>query len=435
MGNDSHEPLYFLCPPFLSGLIGTEFTMRQSTPIPDGTVNAFRGGTVFMDATPSAGMAGLDSHTAQQRWADEAQHALKTPGAYEWWYFQAISPLGDGVIFAVFQGLPFRSPYLGTRRSSASGLEKRGGVAGAPAPAAYMAVYQAGKKAAQFLNVYPPDSDAGAESEIRIGPNRITFRQDGSIGIIAKGYPYDVARGRPRPRPDQILSAQLTFTPTFSTIPHSRPFRAPNANGAMHHWNLASPHGKLTGSVQVLDTRENISVHDLQISTLGYHDHVYGHGDLADGIHKQLWGFLQGETWTAAWHQTIYKHHTGLANGLMLFEQGRNPVIVESPESKFDQLRVGRWLTRHPGRISMHGSDEKGHPVELLITHDGMLDGAPFHTGLSAKGTLTIPGRGSYTGIGATHLLQLRRLRWPILSDVTLLAITLVQRDDPLWRQ
>ena len=41
----------------------------------------------------------------------------------------------------------------------------------------------------------------------------------------------------------------------------------------------------------------------------------------------------------------------------------------------------------------------------------------------------------SLTGNGATHVLKLRRLRWPIFSDLTLMALTTVSRDDPLWRQ
>jgi hypothetical protein len=38
-------------------------------------------------------------------------------------------------------------------------------------------------------------------------------------------------------------------------------------------------------------------------------------------------------------------------------------------------------------------------------------------------------------GHGATHVLRLRRLRWPILSDLTLLAITPIARDDPIWNE
>jgi hypothetical protein len=408
--------------------------MHKTQPPSAGPIPALHAGPVMVTAAPP--LADEDA----MRWANEARHPLKTPDAYEWWYFHAISPTGDGVIFAAFQGLPFRPPHLrSNRRSSASALERRSGIpTDVPAPAAYMAAYQGGKKIAQFLNIYPGDSSLATTAgigDIRIGPNRITFRHDGSIGIMAKGYPYDITHGHPRHRPDQVLSAQLDYTPSFHVPPHHRPFRAPNANGAMHLWILSAPHGQITGSLRVVDTRENLSLHDVRINTMGYHDHVYGQGSLADGIAKQLWGFLQGETWTAVWHQTIYKHATPHANGLVFFERDRKSVIVEAPESKLDQYQVGRWLSRYPGRIAMHGSDEKGHPIEMLLSHDAMLDGAPFHTGLSAKGTITIPGRGSYTGVGASHSLQLRRLRWPVLSDVTLLAITLVQRDDPLWQQ
>jgi carotenoid 1,2-hydratase len=405
--------------------------MARDTQIPrNGPLSTLRNRPVTVDPAFAA-------PDEESRWSDETQHLLRTPGAYEWWYFHAISPAGDGVIFAAFEGLPFRPPQLrSNRRSSATSLEKRSPSAGSTAaPAAYMALYQGGKKIAQFLNVYPTDSHSTRAGDIRIGPNRIMFRNDGSIGITAKGYPYDIVRGRPRHRLDQVLSAQLDFTPSFPVSPHHRAFRAPNSNGAMHHWILSAPHGQVSGSVQVVDARENSSVHDVRIATPGYHDHVYGQGDLADGISKQMWGFLQGETWTAVWHQTLYKHASGNANGLVLFEKGKKSVIVEAPESKLSDFQVGRWLTRYPGSIAMHGVDEKGRPVEMLLKHDGMLDGAPFHTGLSASGMLTIPGRGSYSGSGASHSLQLRRLRWPILSDMTLLAITRVQRDDPLWQQ
>lgn len=415
------------------GVFRTETNMARNTEIPrNGALSALRKGPVTVEENGGFGGAQDES-----RWSDDAQHLLKTPGAYEWWYFHGISAEGNGVIFAAFEGLPFRPPQLrSNRRSTASSFEKRSPTAGGVAsPAAYMAVYQGGKKIAQFLNVYPTESQAGRAGDIRIGPNRIMFRADGSIGISAKGYPYDVVRGRPRHRSDRVLAAQLDFTPSFPVAPHHRAFRGPNENGAMHHWILSSPHGELTGAVQLVDSRENSSVLDVQIATTGYHDYVYGQGDLADGISKQMWGFLQGETWTAVWHQTMYRHTNDHANGLVLFEKGKKSVIVEAPESKLGNFQVGKWLTRYPGSIVMHGADEKGRPAELVLKHEGLLDGAPFHTGLSASGTLTIPGRGSYTGSGASHSLQLRRLRWPILSDMTLLAIMQVQRDDPLWQQ
>ncbi len=137
----------------------------------------------------------------------------------------------------------------------------------------------------------------------------------------------------------------------------------------------------MTGNVRLLDSRENVAVMDLRVNAVGYHDHIYGHGNLAEGIHKQMWGFLQGDTWTAAWHQTFLKDGPNdHAGGLVFFEKGKKPVVVEEPTSRSEHMQIGRWLMRYPGSMTMHGSDSQGHPVEFLLTHDAVLDTAPFHT-------------------------------------------------------
>jgi carotenoid 1,2-hydratase len=396
------------------------------------------------DAAPgdalSTGIAGVNPETAQQCWAEESRHHLTEPGAYEWWYFHALSPTGDGVLLSLFEGLPFHPKYLtqinrythrlGTAQKPWPGLEA------SRYPAAYLAVYQGGKRVSQFLNLYPPESSVGTATEIRVGPNRITLRQDGSFGIVARGYPYEMARGRPHKRTDRMLFAELGFTPTFAGIAHSRPFRAPDRTGAAHQWVLTAPHGRMVGEVRLLDTTANEEVLELPVDACGYHDHVYGQGGLATGVKTLLWGFIQGDAWTAAWHLTLSGAATPeRADGLVFFERDQMPLVIDAPETRLSKSSFSNWLLRHPGRISMHGSDTHGHPVELLLAHTSVLDTAPFHTHLAAEGSVMVPGVGTspLLGRGATHVLRLRRLRWPILSDLTLLAITPVSRDDPIW--
>ncbi len=401
------------------------------------------------DATPgaalSAGLAGANPDQAKERWGEDSRHRLAEPGAYEWWYFHALSPTGDGVLFSLFEGLPFHPKYLEqiNRYTQRLGLRQKPwpGLEASRYPAAYLAVYQAGKRTSQFLNLYPPESSAGTATEIRIGPNRITFRQDGSLGIVARGYPYEMARGRPKKRKDQTLAAELTFTPTFPGIQHTRPFRAPDRTGAAHHWVLAAPHGRMTGTARLRDAATNESALEMNVDTWGYHDHVYGQGGLATGVRTLLWGFIQGDTWTAAWHQTLKGAATlERADGLVFFERDRPPVVIDAPQTKLSKSSFSNWLLRHPGHISMHGSDTHGHPLELLLKHTAVLDTAPFHTHLAAEGSLMLPGltgggSGPLVGLGATHVLRLGRLRWPVLSDLTLLAITPVSRDDPIWSE
>src|SRR3954451_15402767 len=97
---------------------------------------------------PSAGYAGASPVVAQQQWADEFRHRLTGPGAYEWWYFHAISPEGDGLILSLFEGLPFHPRYLTqinryAQRVGPKAFQKPWpGLQASRYPAAYMAVYE-----------------------------------------------------------------------------------------------------------------------------------------------------------------------------------------------------------------------------------------------------------------------------------------------------
>lgn len=389
----------------------------------------------------SAGFAGVSPELARECWAEESPHPLPEPGAYEWWYFHALSPQGDGLVFSLFEGLPFHPQYLTQinryRQRIGSSQKPWPELQASRYPAAYFAAYEKGTRIAQFLNLYPPESSALSSTDIRVGPNRVTLRNDGSIGIVARGYPYEMARGRPRKRHDLTLAATLTFTPTFTGVQHTRPFRAPDQSGASHHWVLAAPHGKMTGDVLLTSQADVEPAFELDVDTLAYHDHVYGHGGLDAGVKTLLWGFIQGETWTAAWHQTLTSSAAKHADGLVFFERQKPPLVIDAPETRLSHSAVSRWLLSHPGRIAMHGSDAKGHAMELLLTHPKVLDTAPFHSHLAAEGTIMRPGETPepLLGHGATHILRLRRLRWPILSDLTLLAITPIPRDDPIWNE
>jgi hypothetical protein len=392
-----------------------------------------------------AGMAGMDAQTASTRWAEESPHTLHTPGAYEWWYFRAIDARGNGILLALFEGLPFHPTYLAQiHRHAHKTLGKpfeqiRPGLKASQYPAAYFAVYEGGKRTAQFLNLYQQSEHLPSMDvpDIRIGPNRVTLRQDGSFGIVARGYPFEIVRGRPTVRRDRVLSANLTFKPTFPSIPHIRPFRAPGKSGSLHHWVLAAPHGTMEGNVRLRDNDEGMPLINLNIDALGYHDHVYGEEGLSQGVKKLMWGYVQGESWTAAWHRSAGSDTSGNAgaDGLVLFRKGHRPLVVEGPQCREEDMEMTRWLLKHPAKVSMYGSTARGKSVEFVLHNNALLDSVPFHTQLAALGTVTIPGSRPYAGTGVTHVMKLGRLQWPILSDLTLRAITTVSPDDPVWRE
>src|SRR3954470_521964 len=97
---------------------------------------------------PSAGYAGASPVVAQEQWADESRHLLTGPGAYEWWYFHAVSPAGDGIVLTLFEGLPFHPKYLtqiNRYNQRMAPIQKPWPALKASRyPAAYMALYQNG---------------------------------------------------------------------------------------------------------------------------------------------------------------------------------------------------------------------------------------------------------------------------------------------------
>ncbi|MEI8195823.1 MAG: hypothetical protein WCI73_07940 [Phycisphaerae bacterium] len=294
-----------------------------------------------------------------------------------------------------------------------------------------------------------------------MGPNRLTLRSDGSFGLAVKVYPYDIHRGAPRTRKDLVLSATLTFKPTFSGVQHVRPFRPPGVDGATHTWVLAAPHGVMSGRAQLIGQGDSAGLVDLPIETLAYHDHNYGQGALAEavaggtrsagalgtgsadlaggggiGVKRLARGHFLGPNYAVAWQRCLLQGLPGArSDAVLLFERDRDPMVIEAPTIVTEHMRTTRWLVKYPGRATLHGSDAKGNSVELVIEHTRLVERSPFHVRLEAKACLTLAGRQRYAGVGQTTVLQFQRLRWPLLSDMVLMSLRNVESDDPLWRQ
>lgn len=397
------------------------------------------------ESDPSAssmGLAGL-TPTHLTCWTDDAYHVQRTPGAYEWWNFEAIDQAGNGVVVTLFEGLPFHPYYQAAmarwnRHGRKAFITPPSDALASYYPAAYMGVYQGGARVAQFLNLYPHGSFEGHtdQPEIRVGPNRVTLRADGSFGIIARGYPFEIRGGIPKPRLDQVLSATLNFAPTFTGVQHIRPLRPQGRDGSHHHWVLAAPHGRMTGRIQQIAENEAVALLDLPLNAAGYHDHMYGQGPLGSGVRQFVWGHAVGDKWTVAWQRThMLGRPSFRSEVILLFEADRHPMIIESPSVSSESIRTTRWLVHYAGHSTLHGSDAKGNSAELLLDQDQVVERSPFHVRLTGRAALTLAGKGQYVGRGTTTVMQLRRLRWPLVSDVVLMSIVSVPTDDPLWRQ
>ena len=79
----------------------------SSVPMPEDEPKVPKGDS----AGSSTGMAGIGRASLEQ-WAEDAYHGQRGPGAYEWWYFEAMDAAGNGVVLYLFEGLVFHPFYV-----------------------------------------------------------------------------------------------------------------------------------------------------------------------------------------------------------------------------------------------------------------------------------------------------------------------------------
>ncbi len=391
----------------------------------------------------TTGIAGIGPGPQSIGWVDDAWRQQRTPGAYEWWYFDAIDPAGNGVAMTFYDGFSFHPNYLMHQSRYRRRLHRNridGLLPNAQAeayPVAHVVVYQGGRAVTQFLNQYPPGSFEGDSDlpEFRLGPNRVTLRQDGSFGISARGYPMQMTSRGPRHRTDQLLSLSLSFAPTFPGVQHVRPLKADSADGATHQWILAAPHGHMTGHVQHISTGDDVALLDFQLDALGYHDHVAGGSGLGIDLRRRSWGRALGPDWALVWQHSVNHKRVGQADAAMLFRVGYKPIIIEHPEVDADRGRLSPWFLHYDSRTFMHGGDAQGNSAELEVRRRAFMESHPHFTRTACRATFTVPGKLQLSADGLADTLRMQRLHWPVISDLMLMSILCVRRDDPLWRQ
>ena len=403
-------------------------------------------------AGSNAGIAGLAAASLAARWEQDGWRQLRTPGAYECWHFDAFDPVGNGVAVDLYDGLAVHPRYLreldryyrfkkhhqlsAVREQALPGFY----------PAAAISLFQGGRCLVRSLNLYPPGSFKGERGspEIAVGPNRITLRQDGSIGLVARGYPMAESLLIPRHRTDQFLLVELTFQPTFNHPPLVQAMRPPAEDGVEHSWILSAPHCKVSGRLQHISASDDVMLVDMPMQGLGYHDHYFGGSGLLRGVRSLSRGRVLGEDWAVIWNAVspmgigaIGKAPRGRhsTDSIAIFQAGADPVIIEHPDIEVVAARTSGSLVRYPATLDIHGGDARGNNVELLVHHDTLLESTPWSVRNNCSIQLQNRDQRRLMGRGLMETLSVRRMHWPVLSDLARRSILSIDADDPLWRQ
>ena len=287
----------------------------------------------------------------------------RTPGAHEWWYFDAISDDGRDVLVIVFYaGLPFDPSYgVPTLRHL-----KNPGKYPAPRALDHAAIgfswHRDGKSMAYALNGFE-----AAEFRHRADPFAVEvatsrFERDGS------GYRLTIATPCVDRRP---IFAEVRFLPAASTSPLELDLGRP---GAPHDWLLAASDCRVEGRVSVADA-------SLAFAGRGYHDHNAGAEEMSVAMSRWEWGRAHHGPFAEVYYESTPK--SGVVQEVWITCRDGHPEVVRMGDGLGSSIRdrdvpsaAGRNVfgLRHAKTLGYRAGAES-----LRRTTGPCLDDGPFY--------------------------------------------------------
>jgi carotenoid 1,2-hydratase len=335
-------------------------------------------------------------------------HDIRSPGGYEWWYFDAEDAATDTQIVAIFmQGFVFHPEYLRRYARFVRRPTLTSPPVAADYPCVYLCVYHGGTVHHQLLTQYPRDAFR-AEADrvsVTIGPNQLWQDEGGTYRMSITGTPWKLTAHGPQQLRDSTLSADLSFAPTQHVTSTARRFLSSEMTGADHEWIIAAPRCDVAGMIAVSgpaagDARAHA------VSGRGYHDHNYGTAPIGKGLARWIWGrAMFGDDRLVTFHHAESKDRS-LAAETHLVEAGAGGM----QDVPVDLLRADWSLVSNPAlRLRYPRSLDFGDALRL--SEPRVIDPSPFYLRLQFAAESYGEKSTAFCEIAYPH-----RLRWPVLG-------------------
>lgn len=346
--------------------------------------------------------------------ADDAWHVLRQPGAYEWWYFDALSEDQDyGLVAIWFCGMPFSPDY----NAHVEAYER--GRAAAPDPCDYaafsFALYHRGRPIAYALTEYDTFTALTTQPTVCTGRNWFTYDAATAtyhlvvdVDLTEVTTPIPVAIGR-----------RLTGTMTFRNLTEnwfspalaaSSLGRLSSANGT-HTWNLVAPVCATQGTLEITaaDGRRERQV---AFAGRGYHDHNYDTVPMSRAINRWHWGRCwRGDRMLIYYRNEPLPGQPGDFSFGAVFDGERPQLVTDAIDVAFE-AQQRNWLGLkypHRLRVTLPSTGET-----WMIRQRHMVDSGPFYirflSGLEAES--------NDDAHGVSETLDGVRLRWRLFRPM-----------------
>jgi carotenoid 1,2-hydratase len=319
-----------------------------------------------------------------------------SPGAHEWWYFDAISDDGrDAIVVVWYAGLPFDPSY------GVATLRHLKDPARYPQPRAldHSAIgfswYRDGKPIAYALNGYKADRFRHQADPFAVEVASSRVERDG------EGYKLTVATPTVEGRP---IRAEFRFRPADSTEPFERDLGTPDAP---HNWILAASDCRVEG-------RATIGEDELTFSGRGYHDHNAGAEDLSIAMKRWEWGRVHHGPFANIYY--LSEPRRGESQSLWIdCREGRPEVVKEDLQpSSWGAYRWSLFGIRHNSMMRL--ADRLDGDTAGRLTGRCVDDGPFYRRWLSEFSVYpgsSAPGNGFHGVQGISEVLDTRNLHRP----------------------
>lgn len=315
------------------------------------------------------------------------------PGAYEWWYFDALSDDGVWALTCIwFLGNPF-SPYY--RLSS---LGRRADPYAHNA--LFCALYRNGGLHAYHFTQFAPEvvcADERRPATLRFGPNVLASTESGYTLTLA-----DENANR------RTLTASLVFDapPLIAQAPTD------DADSDAHFWLPVAPQCRVLAQIALREP-QNSETETIQFRGHGYHDHNWGTLPFARDIHDWYWARADLDDGSALIIYHVRYRHAPAVSHLLHFREGQLLSHDDSARVTLRRPRLNIFGATYATRLEVCSGDRRA-----TFHLDARLDSAPFYIRALCRveGRL---GRAAVTGTGLGEYFRPRMLAWPLVASAT----------------
>lgn len=375
-------------------------------------------------------VAGCGAVSPSVATARSAWHGLRSPGAYEWWYFDAICPSPDGgsdpliVVAILYSGFPFTPAYYSRRAERAEAAERAGDPFRlSPDPADHAAVSLSVSRGRDVLatgvSEFGPShfSASREEFEVGVGGNRALLDAAGRLRVELDLETIALGRRLRSPGWNQRTCGCLHFEPIglqpgdvgLSLNPSSVDSGVPTDSG-LHAWNLIAPRCRVSGELSMSGSGAGSVV----VSGLGYHDHNFGNRAMDLDLKRWCWGRMSTERTSIVLYDSLSR--AGRSVGSVAWQIDPEGPWHQSERFVHRVLRRG-WNVmgiRNPVDSVVEARSSHGMSLEVRTRVVDVVEMAPFYLRylLSFEGQWSGGGQsGTFAEQGMGEYLVPRRLR------------------------